>query len=100
MRGGLLKALRWQPPISGLFKYNVDVSVFVDELTVRIGLVLGDSRGDLIKGHLAFERVTFSPRLAEAFAIREALLWLKSNHYDHIIVELHGSGTCIESIYC
>ncbi|MBA0826077.1 hypothetical protein Goarm_010969 [Gossypium armourianum] len=33
-----------------------------------------------------FERVTFRPQLAEAFTIREALLWLKSNHYNHIIV--------------
>ncbi|MFQ6625902.1 hypothetical protein Gotur_006399, partial [Gossypium turneri] len=33
-----------------------------------------------------FERVTFRPQLAKAFTIREALLWLKSNHYNHIIV--------------
>ncbi|MBA0679640.1 hypothetical protein Goari_011397, partial [Gossypium aridum] len=33
-----------------------------------------------------FERVTFRPQLAEAFTIREALLWLKSNHYNQIIV--------------
>ncbi|MFQ6623059.1 hypothetical protein Gotur_001918 [Gossypium turneri] len=80
MIGGLSEAPRCQPTLSQLFKCNVNASIFVDEPTVRVGLVLRDSRGVLIKGLSTFEKVTFSPRLAEAFAIREALSWLKSNH--------------------
>ncbi|MBA0848918.1 hypothetical protein Goshw_008702 [Gossypium schwendimanii] len=88
MIGGLSEAPRCQPTLSQLFKCNVNASIFVDELTVRVGLVLRDSRGVLIKGLSTIYKVTSSPQLAEAFAIREALSWLKSNHYDHIIVEL------------
>lgn len=35
-----------------------------------------------------FERASYGPCLAEAFAIREALLWLKSLQMDNEIVEL------------
>lgn len=45
MRGGLSGAPRCQPTPSRLFKCNVNASVFVDELTVEVGLVLQDNRG-------------------------------------------------------
>ncbi|MBA0760441.1 hypothetical protein Gotri_023186 [Gossypium trilobum] len=69
MIGGLSEAPRCQPTLSQLFKCNVNASIFVDEPTVRVRLVLRDSRGVLIKGLSTFEKVTFSPQLAEAFAI-------------------------------
>ncbi|MBA0583560.1 hypothetical protein Gorai_014412 [Gossypium raimondii] len=59
MREGLSEATRWKPPPPGCLNVMLMPFFFVDESTVE---------------------------LAEAFTIREALLWLKSNHYNHIIV--------------
>ncbi|KAH1092251.1 hypothetical protein J1N35_019508 [Gossypium stocksii] len=64
-----------------------------DESTVGIGLALQDSCGDLVKGLSTFERVTFSPRLAKAFASRRP--WLKSSHYNHIIIE----SDCVSTMH-
>ncbi|KAH1113729.1 hypothetical protein J1N35_007107 [Gossypium stocksii] len=54
----------------------------------RLGVVIRDNRGHLVKGLMGFERASFSPRIIEAFAVREALLWLKSWHLDHVIIML------------
>lgn len=52
----------------------------------RLWVVIRDNRGHLVKGLAGFERASFSPRTVEAFVVREALLWLKSWHLDHVII--------------
>ncbi|MBA0823499.1 hypothetical protein Goarm_020227 [Gossypium armourianum] len=57
---------QWLPPPTGYVKCNVDASRF--EYTV-------------------FEKGPFGPRLVKAFAIFEALSWLKSIHMENVILE-------------
>ncbi|MBA0688362.1 hypothetical protein Goari_006158 [Gossypium aridum] len=59
-----------------------------NEQAIRIGLILRNSRDYLVKGLSTFERATFNPQIVEVFDISEALLWLKSCHLDHAIIDL------------
>ncbi|MBA0851748.1 hypothetical protein Goshw_025213, partial [Gossypium schwendimanii] len=55
---------------------------------IEVGVVIGDNHGHLVKGLTGFERAAFSPRIIEAFVVREALSWLKSWHLGHAIIML------------
>ncbi|MBA0758945.1 hypothetical protein Gotri_021895 [Gossypium trilobum] len=48
-----------------------------DEHALGIGVIIRDIRGHLIKGLTRFERASFSPKIVEAFTVKEALSWLK-----------------------
>ncbi|MBA0820475.1 hypothetical protein Gohar_028354 [Gossypium harknessii] len=61
--------------------------MFEDEHALGIGVIICDIRGHLIKGLTGFERASCSPKIVEAFAIKEALSWLKFWHLDHVVVE-------------
>ncbi|MBA0655599.1 hypothetical protein Goklo_008068 [Gossypium klotzschianum] len=52
-----------------------------------IGLILRNSRDNLVKGLSTFERATFNLQIVEVFDISEALLWLKSCHLNHAIID-------------
>ncbi|MBA0793995.1 hypothetical protein Gohar_018364, partial [Gossypium harknessii] len=51
-------------------------------------VVIHNNHGHLVKGLTGFERASFSPRIIESFAIREALSRLKSWHLGHVIIML------------
>ncbi|MBA0619432.1 hypothetical protein Godav_028610 [Gossypium davidsonii] len=50
-------------------------------------VIVQDSTGYVLKSFLGFIYARFSLSIVEAFAIREALSWLKSLTFDNIIVE-------------
>ncbi|MBA0787157.1 hypothetical protein Gotri_025287 [Gossypium trilobum] len=58
-----------------------------NEQAIMIGLILRNSRDNLVKGLSTFERATFNLQIVEVFDISEALLWLKSCHLEHAIID-------------
>lgn len=78
MRGGLLKAIRWKLPLLGYL--NVVLMPFFYRWV--------DCRGWISSSRQSwcFDKRVIDIWEGDIFTIRETLLWLKSNHYNHIIV--------------
>ncbi|XP_055959787.1 uncharacterized protein LOC130014852 [Mercurialis annua] len=77
--------VRWSPPKIGWLKVNVDAAVFSRNEGIGVGIVVRDWRGSLVQARLVKFHGNYSPRVAEAMGIREALSWLKDS--SNIIIE-------------
>ncbi|MBA0734163.1 hypothetical protein Gogos_018106 [Gossypium gossypioides] len=67
---------QWLPPPTGYVK-----------CVVGFAAIIRDCHGRVVKGLFRFEKGLFGPCLVEAFAICEALSWLKSIHMENVILE-------------
>lgn len=70
---------RWQHPETGVFKVNVDASVFPSAQTLTIGIVMRDHMGTFITGkNLHFSKVglVFEAE-AEAVGVLDGVSWVK-----------------------
>lgn len=77
----------WVRPPDGLFKCNIDAAVFDLSSHFGFGCIVRNSLGvvvDAVFGNLAG---SFSPSLAEALTVREALSWLLSLDFSDIVIE-------------
>ncbi|MBA0620184.1 hypothetical protein Godav_005947 [Gossypium davidsonii] len=78
----------WLPKLSRRLVWREWVRLGLEsELAIMIGLILRNSRDNLVKGLSTFERATFNLQIVEVFDISEALLWLKSCHLNHAIID-------------
>ncbi|MBA0771305.1 hypothetical protein Gotri_019789, partial [Gossypium trilobum] len=66
---------------------NVDSIYFEQEGATGYAVKVRGSTGYVLKSFLGFIYARFSLSIVEAFAIGEALSWLKSLTFDNIIVE-------------
>ncbi|XP_016676167.1 uncharacterized protein [Gossypium hirsutum] len=82
----------WSPPLERAFKCNVDSASFSAQQQTEFANVLRDARGSFIKAFSGSCPALLYPRLAEAFTVREALSWLKSEDYLQVILE----GDCMQ----
>lgn len=82
----------WQKPEVGIKKCNVDAGVFFDDEKVGYGCVVRDGTGSFVAGIQGSWVGLFSPSVAEAMGISEALSWLKTFGIDQVIVESDALG--------
>lgn len=62
----------WRPPPSGALKINTDACFDREKRVAQAGIVIRDENGKLLGGHTK-KYPTYSPMMAEALAVREAL---------------------------
>ncbi|XP_031122570.1 uncharacterized protein LOC116025477 [Ipomoea triloba] len=77
----------WTKPAAGLLKLNVDASVQRDTNHAGLGWIIRDDHGMFVAAQSVMFAGIFSPREAEALAVREALSWLKTHGWDGVVVE-------------
>lgn len=81
-------ATRWEAPVTGSLKINVDASVFEHSEEFSVGMIVRNHQGTFIRG----KTMRFSGRVqaleAELVGILEAIRWS---------VEFQGNTICIES---
>ncbi|XP_031105317.1 uncharacterized protein LOC116010174 [Ipomoea triloba] len=77
----------WSKPQAGFLKLNVDAAINKEIAQMGFGHVLRDDNGAFVAARGVPWRGVFSPREAEAVAVREALSWIKNLHYDKVYVE-------------
>ncbi|XP_073137785.1 uncharacterized protein [Henckelia pumila] len=77
----------WIMPLDNILKCNVDAAVIDRFPHIGYGCVLRDSNGIVIAATHGILQGNFNSTVNEALSIREALGWLKSLDYSHIIVE-------------
>nr|GMD52496.1 uncharacterized protein LOC109191080 [Ipomoea batatas] len=80
-------ASKWEKPTSGFLKLNTDAAVDVQRNRMGYGWVLRDDTGQFVAAACIPGRGLFSPKEAEAMAIREALSWTKRHGVSKIQVE-------------
>ncbi|KAL5832280.1 hypothetical protein ACOSQ4_017634 [Xanthoceras sorbifolium] len=78
---------RWQPPVVGLFKLNVDASLKCSESLVGLGAVIRDSNGLFMAGLSRKRFRSVSIEVAEASAILNGLHLAIDSGFTHLLVE-------------
>jgi len=78
---------KWIKPQAGMLRMNVDAAINKRDATMGLGSVIRDEDGNFVAARGAQWRGIFTPREAEAVAIREALSWIKSHNMDNVNVE-------------
>ena len=68
---------QWTPPVSGVFKANVNGAVFKDHSSAGIGVVLRDDKGSVIGALSQRIYASLGPFKAEAKAMEAAMLFAK-----------------------
>ncbi|MCH86239.1 60S ribosomal protein L23, partial [Trifolium medium] len=67
----------WQPPADGEFKCNVDAALFNEEQQFGMGMCIRGAHGSFVKVGTMVIEGTPPPLEAEAYALKEALIWLE-----------------------
>lgn len=80
--------LNWTAPVEGLWKLNVDASVFEGSGSFSIGMAIRDHRGNFLQGRTMRFAGEVNVVEAELVRILEALKWTD---------EFHGQGFIVES---
>ncbi|KAK3189040.1 hypothetical protein Dsin_028601 [Dipteronia sinensis] len=65
---GLPTVIKWETPLKGCYKINTDAALNVKDNRVRVGLVIRDSRGQVMATSVQCVEAGYSPRVAEAMA--------------------------------
>lgn len=80
---------KWQAPEAGVFKVNVDASVFPGTNEFSIGMILRNSAGDFMAAKNQKFGGEVSVVEAETIGVREALSWIKElqRQEDKVILE-------------
>lgn len=80
--------VKWEKPQSGWYKLNVDAAINEEGGKMGFGWVLRDDHGTFKAAKCTPWKGVYSPKEAEAIAVREALSWLKAHNYDKVTVEI------------
>ncbi|KAL4593843.1 hypothetical protein ACB092_M009600 [Castanea dentata] len=80
---------QWTPPVSGVFKANVDGAVFKDISSAVIGVILWDDKGNVIGALSQRIYAPLRPLEAEAKAMEAAMLFARDmgNKPAHLLVQ-------------
>ena len=89
---------RWVHPPPGVYKINVDASVFDGENHFSIGMVLRDHQGHFVRGRVCKSAGCVSVFEAELVGILEALIWSSTLPGYTVAVE-SDSQLCVKAIY-
>jgi hypothetical protein len=86
--------LKWTPPPEGSVLINVDAALFASSRRMGAGIVIRDHTGSCLAACREIIEEVIIPELAEALALRRALLFAQEEGFPRIIV---GSG-CLSAI--
>jgi len=75
-------------PTIGELKCNVDAAVFKDVNMFSAGMCIRDDKGRFIRAQAIWSSGQLSPQEAEAWGLKQALLWLIGLGYTRVSVEL------------
>lgn len=79
--------VKWQPPVMGWHKVNIEAAVHVGAPDFRVGMILRNDKGEFVEGMLRSFKEEASVLEAEARGLHEALLWLRKLGVRQVIVE-------------
>lgn len=85
--GSSSQRARWSRPEVGWLKLNVDAAMDNQTRTMGFGWVLRNDVGTFIAAANVPWKGIYTPREAEAFALKEALSWLKSHGFERVQVK-------------
>jgi hypothetical protein len=77
---------KWTPPPIGWMMINVDAAVFSDSPCIGIGVVVRNHFGEFIFASCQKRHVFADPELAEAIAVRLAVVYAKNLNFQHAII--------------
>nr|GMD23989.1 uncharacterized protein LOC109191080 [Ipomoea batatas] len=78
---------KWERPGQGYLKLNIDAAVRPNNGRMGFSWVLRDEYGLFVAAGSIPGNGVFTPREAEAMAVREALSWIKDHGYSQVEVE-------------
>ncbi|CAH9120054.1 unnamed protein product [Cuscuta epithymum] len=82
-----LVQVRWQPPHRNFLKCNVDAALFANEKRVGFGACVSDYRGQFYMAKAGICTSDLCLAEAEAWGLREAIKWMASTRYNHVLFE-------------
>lgn len=77
---------RWRPPPNGVLKINSDAKFNADKKIALAGIILRNDQGVMLGG-LTKKSPVFSPIIAEALAVREALAFAINCNMGKVLIE-------------
>ncbi|CAH9066235.1 unnamed protein product [Cuscuta epithymum] len=86
-RAGDMELDKWQPPMAGVVKINVDARAHMQDDWRGMELVARDERGSFIAGRSIWVRGRFAASTTEALAVREAVIWAGQAGWSSVFVE-------------
>ncbi|XP_030502854.2 uncharacterized protein LOC115718027 [Cannabis sativa] len=78
---------RWIKPETNTIKLNVDAAIFEKEEQYGFGIVARDHFGNCLEARAGCFGGVYSAAVIEALGIKEALSWIKTKNWDHVVVE-------------
>uniref|UniRef100_A0A803P2Y2 Reverse transcriptase domain-containing protein n=1 Tax=Cannabis sativa TaxID=3483 RepID=A0A803P2Y2_CANSA len=78
---------KWCPPSFPSIKVNVDGAIFASEGRFGVGMVARSAAGLVLQAKTLLKTGLLQPHEVEAFGIKEALSWIKSNSWEGVILE-------------
>lgn len=88
---------KWEKPSREEIKINVDAALFEEAGTFSYACVARDDTGNLIEAISCCRTGNMAPEMVEVMGVREALSWVKRNHWRKVVVET-DSLMVVESI--
>ncbi|MCH84206.1 60S ribosomal protein L23 [Trifolium medium] len=81
--------MRWQPPLSGEVECNIGAALFKDQHKFGIGMCIRNDQGIFMRARtMWFNGRIPSPAEAEAWALKEAITWLRELELTQMVIEL------------
>ena len=77
---------KWTPPPDGWMMANVDAAILNDPPSIGMGVVIRDHCGKFISASCQKMDIAADPELAEALAVRHAVVYAKDMNLQHVIV--------------
>uniref|UniRef100_A0A803QD58 RNase H type-1 domain-containing protein n=1 Tax=Cannabis sativa TaxID=3483 RepID=A0A803QD58_CANSA len=77
----------WTAPVAGFLKVNVDGALFSASNSFGLGGLARDANGHLIEAFCLHKPGCVQPSLVEAIGVKEALSWIKTKGWEHVILE-------------
>ncbi|RLN12005.1 hypothetical protein C2845_PM09G10000 [Panicum miliaceum] len=77
---------KWTPPPDGWMMANIDAAILNDPPSIGMGVVIRDRFGKFISGSCQKMYIAADPELAEAIAVRYAVVYAKDMNLQHVIV--------------
>ncbi|KAL8135927.1 hypothetical protein AgCh_010516 [Apium graveolens] len=93
MGGGRLGnrgVIKWQPPLLGWHKANVDAAIQIGASEFKVGMVIRNANGEFVEGLQKSINEEMSVLEAEAVGVYEALCWLMRLGLRKVIVESYS----------
>lgn len=83
-----VRKARWQRPHQGSLSCNVDAAISAERKVCSFGCLLRDDQGRFIAGYGGASLGNIDPKIVEAMAFREALVWVKDKNLSNVTFQL------------